>query len=166
MKKIILLALMSVHLFAWFGLEIPSEDVDLKGSSVKILDMKENKFVFNDSFKKNRWDDNYKSDVENRIKEIFVLINEYGQKKGYKSYILLNTGFNIGEIGLNNGDDIAKYCVLNTTNSGKLKYSAYDNYCISGKYPLLQGMGQVTSIYVKVVYFKDNTGNFSTNASY
>lgn len=166
MKKIILLILMtSIHLFGW-SLIKPSETVKLNGYDLEIINIDEkNEFKIFDSFQKTRNTSNFKGEMTQRITDVFKLINEYGMKKGYKSYVISNTGLNLGEIGINSGGDIAKYCLLNTTDDKEKRYTGYGEYCHSGSNPLING-DYNQFLIIDVVYFKDDTGNFSTSASY
>ncbi|MCX6060796.1 MAG: hypothetical protein NT103_00890 [Campylobacterales bacterium] len=158
MKKVILMMLISLQLFAWGN---PSEEVELKGNTVEIINNEKDQFVFIDSYSTYPTKDNYKSNVVSRFTDMFSLISEYGKKKGYVSYMLLNEGFMIGQNGLNSGKDIGEYCTLGYSYSGEK--TQFPNLCNGKNSPILISMMQIK---VKVVYFKDNSGNFSTTASY
>lgn len=161
MKKVILiLMVISVQAFAWFGLELKEEKIIVDGYSLSVIDLeKNNEFVFRDSFSVSRKDVNVKSRMEKRIKLVFSEINSIGIKKEFKSFVLTNNGFNIGEIGINSGEDIAKYCTLNMTDEPN-KYGPYFDYCSIGKNAILDGGGYSNKLRIKIIYFKDASGMF------
>lgn len=161
MKKVILiLMVISVQAFAWFGLELKEEKVVIDGYSLSVIDLeKNNEFVFKDSFSIKRDDNNIKSNMEKRIKIVFDKINSVGLEKGFKSFTLISNGFNVGEIGINSGEDVAKYCTLNMTDEPN-KYGPYFDYCSIGKNPILDGGGYINNLRIKIIYFKDSSGMF------